>query len=151
MYKTITASLTLAASLLLSNCATQMSNDPNPPSGSPEATVRISEFKASYYGSASTGSGTIRYQGRERRFSITGIGAGGAGAQTINAVGKVYHLRSLEDFPGTFTGASSGLTLINGVMHQRFENANGVVIYLTGETTGLSTSYGIEKIVISFN
>jgi hypothetical protein len=150
MNKTITASLSLAASLLLTQCATQMSNDPNPPRGTPEATVRVSEFKASYYGSASTGSGIIRYQGRDRRFSISGVGAGGAGAQSINAVGKVYHLRSLEDFPGTFTGASSGLTLINGTMHERFENANGVVMYLTGETSGLSTSYGIEKIVISF-
>jgi hypothetical protein len=143
--------LALSATFLLGACATRMSNDPTAPSGPPAATITLDEFQASYYGSATTGSGTIDFQGRTRKFSVQGIGAGGTGAQTIDATGKVYHLESLEEFPGTYTGARSGLTLFQGKMHERFENANGVVIYVTGKTSGLSTSTGIDKIVISFN
>ncbi len=145
------ASLALSATLLLGGCATQMSNDPTAPTGPPAATLTVNELQASYYGSATTGSGTIRYHGGTRSFSITGAGAGGTGAQSISAVGKVYHLNSLADFPGTYTGARSGLTLLEGKMHERFENANGTVIYLTGVTSGLSTSMGIDKVVITLN
>jgi hypothetical protein len=144
----ITALAALAI-LVLAGCATQMSNDPTAPAGAPAATVRIQEFQAGYYGTGVTGQGTIDYQGKNRAFSISGVGAGGSGAQSITAVGKVYHLGSLANFPGTYTGARSGLTLVSGKMHERYENQNGVVIYLTGETSGLASSLGIDKIVIS--
>ncbi|MEO5917296.1 MAG: hypothetical protein ABIS50_23905 [Luteolibacter sp.] len=144
-----TAAIAFSAVLLLGGCATQMSSDPTAPTGSPAATLTLDEFQASYYGSASGGSGIISYQGQSRRFSIQGVGAGGAGAQSIDAVGRVYHLNSLADFPGTYTGARSGLTLIEGKMHERYENQNGTVIYITGKTSGLSSSLGIDKIIIS--
>ncbi len=146
-----TSVLALSSTLLLANCATQMSNDPTAPTGPPAATVTIDEFQASYYGSAATGKGTIRYQGRDRSFTTKSLGAGGTGAQKINAVGDVYHLDSLADFPGTYTGARSGLTLFKGKMHERLENDKGTVIYLTGKTSGLSTSMGIDKVVITLD
>ena len=141
----------LAASLLLASCATQMSNDPAAPTGPPSATLTVDEFQAAYYGSAATGSGTLSYQGRKRAFSVKSVGAGGSGVQEIQAVGKVYHLDSLADFSGTYTGARSGLTLFQGKMHERLENEKGTVIYLTGKTSGLSTSMGIDKVVITLN
>lgn len=151
MKSSITSAIALVASLFLASCATQMSNDPTAPSGPPAATVTIQEFQASYYGSASTGKGTLHYQGRDRTFSIKGLGAGGSGAQSIDATGKVYHLDSLDDFSGTYTGARSGLTLFQGKMHERLENDKGVVIYVTGKTSGLSTSTGIDKIVLTLD
>lgn len=141
--------LAASAGFLFSACATQMSNDPTAPTGPPDATITMDELQASYYGSATTGSGTIHYRGETRDFSIQGIGGGGTGAQSIDAVGKVYGLGSLADFPGTYTGARSGLTLIEGKMHERFANSKGVVIYVTGRTEGLSTSMGIDRILIT--
>ena len=141
--------LALTAALLLGGCATQMSTDATAPTGPPAATVKIEEFQAAYWGSATTGRGTINYQGQERAFTISGAGGGGTGAQSISAVGKVYNLDSLADFPGTYTGARSGLTLVSGKMHERFENRNGTVIYLTGKTKGLASSLGVDKMVIS--
>ena len=146
-----TIALATSATLLLAGCATQMSNDPTAPTGPPAATLTVQEFQIAYDASAATGTGVLHYQGRDRSFTITAIGAGGTGAQQITAVGKVYHLDSLADFPGTYTGARSGLTLIGGKMHERLANGNGTVIYLTGQTSGLSTSMGIDKIVITLN
>jgi hypothetical protein len=144
----LATALAATSALFLSNCATKMSNDPTAPSGPPDATVRLDIAQASYYGSASAGGGTLRYQGRSYPISIKAVGGGGLGAQSINATGKVYHLRSLAAFPGTYTGARSGLTLLNGRMHERLANDKGTVIYLTGKTAGLSTNYGIDKFVI---
>jgi hypothetical protein len=76
------------------------------------------------------------------------LGGGGLGAQTIHATGKVFHLKSLAALPGTYTGARSGLTLLNGKMHARLANDKGTVIYLTGKTAGLSANYGIDKFII---
>jgi hypothetical protein len=144
----LTTALAATGALLLASCATKMSNDPNAPSGQPDATVSVNIAQASYYGSAASGGGTLRYQGRSHPISIKSIGAGGLGAQTIHATGKVYHLKSLAAFPGTYTGARSGLTLINGKMSERLANDKGTVIYLTGKTSGLSTNYGIDKFII---
>jgi hypothetical protein len=147
--QTMKTKLTTAlAALLLASCATKMSNDSNAPSGPPDATVSIDIAQASYYGSAASGGGTLRYQGRSHPISIKSIGAGGLGVQTIHATGNVYHLKSLSAFSGTYTGARSGLTLLNGKMHERLANDKGTVIYLTGKTAGLSTNYGIDKFII---
>ena len=151
MKYTYTSALAISATLLLAGCATRMSNDPTAPTGPPAATLTVKEFQVAYDASAAAGKGTISYQGQDRSFSIKSIGAGGTGAQKISAVGKVYHLNSLADFPGTYTGARSGLTLIEGKMHERLANGNGTVIYLTGKTTGLSTSMGLDKIIITLD
>ena len=145
------SALAISATLLLAGCATRMSNDPTAPTGPPDATLTVKEFQIAYDASAATGKGTLSYQGQDRSFSIKSLGAGGTGAQRIAAVGKVYHLNSLADFSGTYTGARSGLTLLEGKMHERLANANGTVIYLTGKTSGLSTSMGIDKIVITLD
>jgi hypothetical protein len=144
----LATTLAAASALFLASCATQMSNDPTAPSGPPDATVSIDIAQASYYGSAAAGGGTLQYQGRSYPISVKAVGGGGLGAQTIHATGKVFHLKSLAAFPGTYTGARSGLTLLNGRMHERLANDKGTVIYLTGRTSGLSTNYGIDKFII---
>ncbi len=58
-----------------------------------------------------------RCQGQWHHFTISGLGAGGMGAQKISATGKIYNLNNLSDFSGTYQGISSGLTLIEGKMH----------------------------------
>jgi hypothetical protein len=113
------------------------------PSTTPSATVRIREWSAAYYGSAATGKGTLYYHGTHH-FSISGVGVGGMGGQKISATGKVYNLNRLSDFPGTYHGVSRGLTLIEGKMHAKLTNGNGVVMYLAGETEGLASSMGAQ-------
>ena len=133
------------AGLLVGGCAS-MTTTPSTP---PAATVRIQQWSAAYYGSASTGQGTLYYNGRRHHFTISGLGAGGMGGQKVSATGKVYHLNKLANFPGTFTGVSRGLTLINGKMHAKLTNQNGVVLYLAGETEGLASSIGVQAFVVT--
>jgi hypothetical protein len=136
------ASLTF---LLIGGCASTTTAPSTPPS----ATVRIQEWSAAYYGSAAAGKGTLNYNGQRHHFTISGLGVGGAGGQKISATGKVYNLNKLSDFSGTYRGISTGLTLIEGKMHAKLTNGNGVVMYLAGETEGLASSMGAQAFEVS--
>jgi hypothetical protein len=131
--------------LSIAGCAS-MTQAPSTPSS---ATVSIREWSAAYYGSATAGKGTLNYNGQRHRFTISGVGVGGAGGQKISATGKVYNLNNLSDFSGTYRGVSRGLTLIEGKMHAKLTNGKGVVMYLAGETEGLASSMGAQAFEVS--
>jgi len=131
--------------LLLAGCASMT----NAPSTAPAATVRIQEWSAAYYGSAAAGKGTLYYNGQRHHFTISGLGVGGMGGQKVSATGKVYNLNSLSNFSGTYHGVSRGLTLIEGKMHAKLTNGNGVVMYLAGETEGLASSMGAQAFEVT--
>jgi len=137
----VLASITL---LLIASCAS-MTQAPSTP---PSATVSIREWSAAYYAQAETGKGTLYYQGRHH-FTISGGGIGGSGAQKVSATGKVYNLNNLSSFSGTYHGISRGLTLIEGKMHAKLTNQNGVVMYLAGETEGLASSLGAQAFEVN--
>ena len=138
------SAFTSIAILLIAGCAS-MTQAPSTP---PSATVSIREWSAAYYGSAAAGKGTLYYHGRHH-FTISGLGAGGMGAQKISATGKVYNLNRLSDFSGTYHGISRGLTLIEGKMHAKLTNGSGVVMYLAGQTEGLASSMGAQAFEVS--
>ena len=131
------ASLTF---LLIAGCASMT----QAPSTTPSATVSIHEWSAAYYGQAEAGKGTLYYNGGRHHFTITGGGVGGSGVQKVSATGKVFNLNRLSDFSGTYHGVSRGLTLIEGKMHAKLTNQNGVVMYIAGQTEGLASSLGAQ-------
>jgi hypothetical protein len=131
------ASITL---LLIASCSSMT----QAPSTTPSATVRIQEWSAAYYAQAETGKGTLYYNGGRHHFTISGGGVGGSGAQKVSATGKVFNLNRLSDFSGTYHGISRGLTLIEGKMHAKLTNQNGVTMYLSGQTEGLASSLGAQ-------
>jgi hypothetical protein len=135
------ASITL---FLIAGCAS-MTQAPSTP---PSATVRITEWSAAYYASAAGGKGTLYYHG-VHHFSISGLGAGGMGGQKISATGKVYNLNNLSQFSGTYRGISRGLTLIEGKMHAKLTNQNGVTMYLAASTEGLASSMGAQAFEVN--
>ena len=137
-----------ASAILLTSCATSKSTDENAPTGRPSGTVRFEAGTAAYYASAGGGDGTLTYRGKKHPFSAVAVGAGGSGAQQVSGTGEVYNLKSLADFPGTYTQVSSGFTIIHGTKKGKLTNDKNVVIYYDAKTTGLATSTGASKIVI---
>src|SRR5690348_15248905 len=141
-----TNSMFAAAVIVLSAGCASMTQAP---STAPSATVRIQEWSAAYYGSAAAGKGTLYFNGRRHHFSISGLGAGGMGAQKISATGKIYNLNRLSDFSGTYRGISRGLTLIEGQMHAKLQNGNGVVMYLAAQTKGVASSMAAQAFEVN--
>src|ERR1700747_425827 len=132
--------------LLIAGCAS-MTQAPSTP---PSATVRIQEWSAAYYAQAESGKGTLYYNGGRHHFTISGGGVGGSGAPRGSAPGQVENLNRLSDFSGTYHGVSRGLTLIEGQMHAKLTNQNGVVMYLAGQTEGLASSLGAQAFEVNF-
>jgi len=141
----IKSAFTIITTLLFAACAS-MTQAPSTP---PSATVTIREWSAAYYAQAETGKGILYYHGQRHHFTISGGGIGGSGAQKVTATGKVFNLNNLSDFSGTYHGISRGITLIEGKMHAKLTNGNGVVIYLSGETEGLASSLGAQAFEVS--
>ena len=131
--------------LLIAGCAS-MTQAPSTP---PSATVTIHEWSAAYYAQAEAGKGTLYYQGGRHRFTISGAGVGGSGAQKVSATGKVYNLNRLSDFSGTYHGIARGFTLIEGQVHAKLTNQNGVTMYLAGQTEGLASSLGAQAFEVN--
>jgi hypothetical protein len=141
----INSAFATIALILIAGCASMT----QAPTTAPSATVRIREWSAAYYAQAETGKGTLYFNGRAHRFTISGGGLGGSGAQKVSATGKVYNLNSLSQFSGTYHGVSRGLTLIEGQMHAKLTNQNGVTMYLAGQTEGLASSLGAQAFEVN--
>src|SRR5258707_12979910 len=141
----IKSALACFAALLIGGCAST-TTAPSPP---PAATVRIQEWSAAYYGSAAAGKGTLYYNGQRHHFTISGLGVGGMGGQKVSATGKVYNLNSVQGFAGTYRGVSLGLTLIEGKMHAKRTNGNGVVMDLAGDTERGASHIGVQPFEVN--
>src|SRR6202007_3020103 len=76
-------------------------------------------------GRLNVGTGVLDYQGNGYAFGGRGLGAEGIEVTNIEAMGEVYGLERLQDFPGTYVRApeitAGGLWL---------KNANGVTMHL---------------------
>ena len=54
--------------------------------------------------------------------------------------GEVYNLKDIDDFTGTYYGASGGVTAIAGKGEAVFNNANCVIIKAKGTKAGIQLS-----------
>ena len=98
--------------------------------------------------SGKSGSGVLEYQGAEHEFNIGGLGVGGIGVQSINAVGAVYNMDSLSDFEGTYAQARAGVTVGEGSGVIELSNSKGVVMELKSSGKGVALSLGADGMTI---
>ena len=145
MKSTIRLALTGIGALLIAACASTT----EAPSTSSSATLSVEGVSAAYNGAVANGKGTLNYQGQIHHFTMTGLGAGGTGAQKVSATGEVHNLNSLADFAGIYKGASKGLTVIKGTMTAKMTNEHGVVVYLSGERQGAASNTGVRAFKIT--
>ena len=90
----------------------------------------------------SWGGGTLTYQGKDYSISVTGLSVGDVGATKIEASGKVYGLKKLEDFDGNYTGVAAGATVAGGGSVTSMRNQNGVTVDLVATTQGVKFALG---------
>jgi hypothetical protein len=110
-----------------------------PPSG----TIRLDDWQFMAILSGDFSHGTLAYNNKIYKFKVKGIGALGYGVQKLSAVGHVYHLNNIADFPGDYSEARAGLTVAKGVGALYIRNDNGVVIELKTHADGVALSVGV--------
>ncbi len=108
----------------------------------PSGTVTGSLKTIGWLVSARWGSGALILEdGEHRRFHMVGAKALETGAAKNNFVGEVYNLKNVDDFEGTYWGASKNINLGSlGKGEGVVNNAKCVVIKFRMTGTGLKVS-----------
>ena len=105
---------------------------------------------AAFIGSGGGGSGALEYRGKSYPFNIGGLGIGGIGASTVDAIGEVYNLNNISQFPGAYGQARYGFALGTASGgDQWLQNEAGVIMHLKAQRTGLMLSLGGDAVVIT--
>ena len=102
-------------------------------------------FEASSLGVGATftwGRGWLTFQGKTYPIKIEGLGIVGLGFTKVNAIGKVYNLKTPMDVTGTYAEAGAGIAVVGGVKGLLAKNERGVVIDLTAVQKGVSFNLG---------
>ena len=88
------------------------------------------------------GQGALEFQGRKYPFTVSGIKAVTLGIAKVDALGQVYRLRELADFPGRYIAIEGGLTVVQGGGNAVLRNEKGVMLYLQNVQYGLDLTLG---------
>lgn len=111
----------------------------------PLAPVGEITFEASSLGVGATftwGRGWLNFRGKTYPIKIEGLGIVGLGYSRVNAIGKVYNLKTPMDITGTYAQAGAGIAVVGGVKGLLAKNERGVVIDLTAVQKGVSFNLG---------
>ncbi|MDG4549186.1 MAG: DUF1134 domain-containing protein [Candidatus Contendobacter sp.] len=143
----ITGGILLATSLLLSGLAVAADID------KPVGKVTIAERQFGLVLGGSTGSGTLTFKGKKYSFKLKGLSAGlNVGISRMSAVGEVFALKKVSDFPGTYTVLAAGVAVGGGVGGLRLQNENGVIMNLRSRTKGLNLNLGnVTGLTVTMN
>ncbi len=95
------------------------------------------------------GDGLLRYGGRTYHFSVNGVTVADVGYSRVSSRGRVYGLKRLQDFSGTYAAATGEATLVNGIGGQILRNANGVQIRVDQVTRGARLQGSADGITLT--
>jgi hypothetical protein len=142
--------LTLLASLLALCACSSIGKPPTeadiaglPPSGY----VTLTETFVVALGG---GSGTLQFQGRDYPFTLIGTVVGPSASLTrLSVSGEVYKLNTVADFPGAYAQRSGPPGLEKpGAGDLWLQNKAGVVMHLSGTSSGVMLSLGRDEILV---
>ena len=140
----ILLSLAMAAFLLLA-VTPGVAQGPFYPVGS----VSINMTSVAVGVGVSSGSGVLRFNGKLYNFKISGLSVGNVGVANITAVGNVYNMTDVSQFPGNYAAAGAGVALVNGVAGLTLQNQRGAVINLSALQQGVQLNIGPQGFTIT--
>jgi len=108
----------------------------------PDATLKLSAGSVAAGVGVNWGSGTLTYKGKEYPVDVKGLSVGDVGVSKIEASGKVYNLKKIEDFDGNYTALGAGAAVAGGGGVVTMKNQNGVKADLVATTQGVKFALG---------
>ena len=100
----------------------------------------------------SSGEGMLSYQGKNYPFTISGLNVADLGVSSFQGAGKVYDLKSLNDFSGNYAAAQAGFAVRGGQSELSMRNGKGVTIIVVaneGKESGTRLSLGPAGITLN--
>ena len=93
------------------------------------------------------GDGVLKFHGHTYHFSVKGVDVAAVGFSKVIGHGRVYDLKNLHDFDGTYAAANGEATVGSGLGGRVLTNGNGVEIRIDDVTKGArlaGAAQGIE-------
>ena len=112
----------------------------------PDATLELSEGRVAAGIGWSWGKGVLNFKGEDHPFKVKGLSVLDVGVTKAEATGKVYNLKKLSDFNGTYTAAAAEGTVVKGAGVSTMQNENGVLIHLISKTKGANLKFATEGV-----
>jgi hypothetical protein len=121
---------------------------PAPPA-QPDATIHISAKSLSAGLGYSWGKGTLEYQGKTYPVSMDGLLVLAVGFSSVDATGRVYNLKSLDDFDGKYAGVRGGGAIGEGGAGVAMQNEKGVEVRMVTDQTGVTLTLGASGVKLA--
>ncbi|MBC7779396.1 MAG: DUF1134 domain-containing protein [Proteobacteria bacterium] len=116
----------------------------------PSGTIEVEAEQIRLILGGARGRGVLNFQGKTYPFTLRGASAGGVGINKVSATGNVYFLTKAEDFTGTYSAVTAGVTAVKGRGASTFENGKGVVISVRSKTEGVALTLGVGVVEVNF-
>jgi len=146
----LTSGRYLVMAMLLSGAAAVAcaADDASPPA-TLDATVKFTGGVMGAGVGYKWGRGTLTYQGQDFKFCVRGLSLGDVGAASVDALGSVYNLKSVQDFAGDYFALSGGFAIARGGSGAILKNKHGVMVELQMLETGLRFSMAANGVKIT--
>src|ERR1700730_12104417 len=95
------------------------------------------------------GEGVLVFRGRRYPFSVSGMSVGFTiGASTTKFVGRALNLKGPASIEGSYSAFGAGGAIAAGAGGVQFQNANGVILQLSGPKVGAEVSAAVGGVTI---
>ena len=96
------------------------------------------------------GDGTLKFRGRTYHFTVNGVSIADVGYSEVRSTGRVYHLKNVRDFSGTYVAATGQATAGEaGIGGQILQNANGVQLRVDQVSRGARLQGSVDGITLT--
>jgi hypothetical protein len=114
------------------------------PTGPPSATLELASEQMRLIMGGTKGKGTLHFNGADHVFTFksASVGVGAKAVTSVSATGKVYGLKKLEDFAGTYTAITRTALAGSAEVSATYKNDKDVVVKLQGTVMGVGLGLG---------
>ena len=114
----------------------------------PSGTIEISSKTIAIGIGVSWGHGTLKFNGKEYKFKVSGLSIVDLGIASVNAAGEVFNLKSVSDFAGTYSGGEAAAALAGGAGTATLKNQNDVKLKIKSKKQGIQLKLAPEGLKI---
>ncbi|MDE2377931.1 hypothetical protein [Bradyrhizobium sp.] len=119
------------------------------PSRAETGQVAIVFTKGGFIVGVGGGEGVLLYRGHKYPFTVSGMSVGfTVGASTTKFVGRALNLRGPSSIEGSYAAGGAGGAVAAGAGAVQLQNANGVILQLSGPKVGAEVSAAVGGVTI---
>lgn len=119
------------------------------PSRADTGQVAVVFTKGGFIVGVGGGEGVLHYRGKNYPFTVSGMSVGFTiGASTTKLVGRALNLRGPASIEGSYAAGGAGGAVAAGAGAVQLQNANGVILQLSGPKVGAEVSAAVGGVTI---